>query len=93
MDMNRRFVAQVRVNEDGEILYVLALDNESLAVRPIEPSKAPEFLVERVALLRLCEISPEEGEAIGRKFSMERFNVYLSFDEYKQIIDLIGVQK
>ena len=86
MDMTKRFVARVYVDAVGKVKEVKALDNSALFVDTIACGDLPPELIERIALLRLCEINHEEkGELVGRKFSEELLYLYLSYDEYKNL--------
>ena len=83
--MAKRFVVKAYVDEAGEIESAYALDNTLLQVDLLE-RPFPDYINERVALLRLCDVNREEkGEAIGRKFSHDLISVYLSYDEYAEI--------
>jgi len=85
MDMAERFVAQVYVSDLGELIQVKALDNVKIRVDTVAASAVSPELMERIALLRLCDINREKGELIGRKFSENVLYLYLSYDEYKNL--------
>lgn len=71
---------------DGTIDYFNVLDNRALITCDVEGSKAPHWLQERVAMLRMCEINHDpEGETIGRRFSKNIIYVYLNKPEYKEL--------
>ena len=45
--------------------------------------KVPEFVLERIALLKLCDVSTTPiGETIGRRLPGDVFTIYLSEEEY-----------
>ena len=89
----RQYVVIAHTWNDGKLDYFNVLDNRALTTRDVEGSKAPYWLQERVALLRLCEVK-DEGEIIGRRFSSNIIYVYLNKPEYKELIQLSnqGVQ-
>ncbi len=96
MDMKDaiRYVAIAHVWNNGDIEYVNVLDNSSMHSADLEGEHAPEWLGERVALLRLCEVNRDQrGELIGRKFTDNMLYVYLTYDEYQELKSQIGVQK
>lgn len=83
--MTERFVVMVQVSTEGEIERAVAMDNTLIQVKTLE-LPTPDYITERVAMLRLCDINrAEKGEAIGRKFSNDKVSVYLSYDEYQDL--------
>ena len=52
-------------------------------VKDLTTSDLPDYVLERVALLRLTE-NKEKG-VIGRKLSDLIFTIYLTYDEYKEL--------
>lgn len=94
MDMSIRYTAIAHVWNNGDIEYVNVLDNSSLHSSDLEGEHVPDWLSERVALLRLCEVNRDQkGELIGRKFTDNMLYVYLTYDEYQELKSQIGVQK
>lgn len=97
MDMKEviRYVAIAHVWNNGDIEYVNVLDNSNLHSSDLEGEDVPDWLAERVALLRLCEVNRDQrGENIGRKFTDNMLYVYLTYDEYQELLNKIaGVQK
>lgn len=92
MDMKQqRHLAIARMEPDGRT-HINVIDNGSLGVMSITSEVVPEFLKERIALLKLCDIDRESDQLIGRRFSEDVVYVYLSFDEHREIINLTGVQ-
>ena len=96
MDMGLRYMAIAHVWGNGDIEYVNVLDNGTLATFEMEGEHVPPWLRERVALLRLCDITKDtKGEGIGRKFTEHMLYVYLTYDEHKELIEIAkatGVQ-
>ena len=88
-----QYVVVAHTWNDGKIDYFNVLDSKALTTRDVEGGKAPKWLRERVAMLRLCNVS-DEGEIIGRRFTEHLIYVYLSKQEYKELIKLSnqGVQ-
>jgi hypothetical protein len=97
MDMKEvmRYVAIAHVRNNGDIEYANVLDNSNLYNSDLEGADVPDWLAERVALLRLCEVNRDQrGETIGRKFTDNMMYVYLTYDEYQELSDkILGVQK
>ena len=75
---------------DGRNDVITVNNNSTLDCRAIKV--VPQFLAERIALLKMCEVNTrEEGETIGRKLATTSIVVYLSQEEYQLICQLNGV--
>jgi hypothetical protein len=85
MDMAERYVARVCVDELGDPQQITALDNVQIQLDNVLVDAVPPELMERIALLRLCDVNKKKGEVIGRKFSENVLYVYLSYSEYKSL--------
>lgn len=90
MDMKpeKRYVARV-VDFDGWYLLDV-MDNHNYAVKSFPRDMTlPDYMHERIALLRMCEVNKRaKGEIIGRRTSDTAMLVYLSYDEYIELINL-----
>jgi hypothetical protein len=92
MDMTVPFTAMVMLDEDGNLERISAMSNISYAIFELPLDSVPEYLMERIALLKMCDINKEkQGEAIGRKFNNTIIYVYLSYDEFKELTPLSRV--
>jgi len=90
MDMNIRYMVIAHVWGNGDIEYVNVLDNVTIKTQDMEGEQVPMWLRERVAMLRMCNVNREEkGEGIGRKFTDHMLYVYLTYDEYKELIEIV----
>ena len=87
--MDMRYIATVTYDGDGMTIKIL--DNGTLNIVDLPEEHVPEFLKERIALLRLCGASREEDQLIGRKFSEGVLYVYLSYDEHRDITNFSRV--
>jgi hypothetical protein len=84
--VSKRYVVWVDLNESGDVESIQVQDNENFEVVVFDLYKAPEFVVERIALLKLTDVNKlEKGELIGRKLHDDVLVVYLTYDEYQQI--------
>lgn len=82
----QRFIVWVRLDETGNVVSTQIQDNERFDSFDIDLSCAPEFVAERIALLKLTDVNKlEKGELIGRKLHGDVLIVYLTYDEYQQI--------
>lgn len=82
----QRFIIWVRLDETGDVTSVQVQDNNTLGAIDIDLSRAPEFVADRIALLKLTDVNKsEKGELIGRKLDNTVLIIYLSYDEYQQI--------
>lgn len=89
-----RYMAIAHTRTDGGVEYINILDNAAIRTDTIEGDKVPQWLQERAAMLRMCEINHDQrGESIGRKFTEHMMYVYLTYDEYHELKSQIGVQK
>lgn len=87
---NLRYVVIAHVWDSGDIDYINVLDNKMLTTQVLDGRLVPDWVRERVALLRLCEINKTgQGESIGRKFTDHMIYVYLNSKEHKQLIKII----
>lgn len=90
MDMALRFMAIAHVCGSGDIEYVNLLDNGSLTTTDMDSTHVPPWLRERVALLRMCDVNKNmKGESLGRKFTEHMLYVYLTYDEHKELKELV----
>ena len=87
MEMLVRYIVIAHVCNNGSIEYFNVCDNVSFKTATIEGSDAPDWLKERVALLRMCDVKrhDKKGEGIGRRFTSNMIYVYLTYDEYKEL--------
>ena len=86
------FTAIATLDEDGNVEKISAMSNISYAIFDVPFDSVPEYLAERIALLKMCDINKEkQGEAIGRKFNNDTIYVYLSYDEFKELTSLSRV--
>lgn len=84
--MKQRFIIWVSLDETGNVRDVTAMDNGSLESIPIDLHCAPEFVSERIALMKLTDVNKtEKGESVGRKLHDDVIIVYLTYDEFQQI--------
>jgi len=82
----QRFIIWVRLDETGDVTSVQVQNNNTLETIDIDLSRAPEFVADRIALLKLTDVNKsEKGELIGRKLDNTVLIIYLSYDEYQQI--------
>lgn len=90
MDMTHRYMVIAHVWSNGDIEYVNVLDNVTIKTDELEGDYVPMWLRERVAMLRMCDVNRQEkGEGIGRKFTEHMLYVYLTYDEYNELINII----
>jgi hypothetical protein len=67
------------------------MDNAQLELFECKAQLLPEYVHERIALLMLCDINNgKEGEIHGRRRSANELLVYISYNEYHEIL---GVYK
>ena len=90
MEMEKRFVLLV-TTEDGQAVSARLMDNAQLELFECKAQLLPEYVHERIALLMLCDINNgKEGEIHGRRRSANELLVYISYNEYHEIL---GVYK
>lgn len=90
MEMGKRFVLLV-TTEDGQAVSARLMDNDQLELFECKAHLLPEYVHERIALLMLCDINNgKEGEIHGRRRSANELLVYISYNEYHEIL---GVYK
>ena len=89
--MKRNYTASVEIDVTGDFVKVILNNNKLYQVRRVVTT--PLFLHERVAMLRLTDINKTaNGEIIGRKLSDKLFTIYLTYDEFRNMM-LTGVNK
>lgn len=82
----QRFVIWVKLNGVGDVVSVQAQDNDTFEAIDLDLSCAPDFVADRIALLKLTDVNKrEKGELIGRRLANDVLIVYLTYDEYQQI--------
>lgn len=87
---NLRYVVIAHLWNTGEIDYVNVLDNKMLTTETMDGRMVPDWIRERVALLRLCEVNKTgQGETIGRKFTDHMIYVYIDHREHKKLTNLL----
>ena len=86
----RRFVAIVYTSPAGAILHAHVLDNRAITTHLLMSEQAPAWFRERVALLRLCEVShePDPGP-LGRRFSKYILHLFMTAAEHRQLRRII----
>lgn len=88
--MGIRYMAIAHVWSNGDIEYVNVLDNVTIQTQEMEGEHVPLWLKERVAMLRMCDVNRDEkGEGIGRKFTDHMLYVYLTYDEHKELTEIV----
>ena len=89
----RTFVAQVFLDDDGWT-HMDLLHNHQLTIHHIERgAPVPDYMNERIALLRLCDINKrEQGELNGRRLSDKSLLVYLTPNEFYELTSLGELQ-
>ncbi len=86
----RRFVSIAWTWPAGAIVRVHVLDNRESALHRLDGDRAPRWLRERVALLRLGEVSSTaETGPLGRRFKKDIFHVFLDGTEYRHLLKVI----
>lgn len=86
--MKQRFIVWVDLDvETGDVRKVVARDNGALeSVEIHDLSKAPFFIADRIALIKLTDVNKtEKGEVLGRKLHDDVIIIYLTYDEFNQI--------
>lgn len=88
---NLRYVVIAHVWDTGDIDYINVLDNKMLTSDALDGRLVPDWLREKVALLRLCEVDKTgKGESIGRRFTEHIIYVYLNHKEHKQLTKIVN---
>jgi hypothetical protein len=84
----KRYVARVVLFDEWKLVDVM--DNYTfLIARFLKDMQVPDYMNERIALLRMCDINKQaKGESIGRRTSDTAMLVYLNYDEYTELINL-----
>ena len=84
MGIVTNYVLWVTIDRSGDVSEIGMLNNKTFdGYRLPDVSELPEFVAERIALLKLTDVNKEEkGESIGRRLSPFQLVVYLSYDEF-----------
>jgi len=86
------YVALAHVTLYGEIELLKLLDNTITITEAVDFTRAPQWLLDRVALLRMCYVGMlinNPGSVVGRKYTDFVVAVYLTFDEYEELRALV----
>jgi hypothetical protein len=82
----QRFILYVRLDDYGGVVSVHAQDNWNFDSVWIDLSKVPEYVLERIALMKLTGVNKsKEREVLGRKLEDDVLILYLNHDEYHYI--------
>jgi hypothetical protein len=84
----KRYVARVVLFDEWKLVDVM--DNYTFLIERFSKDiQLPDYMNERIALLRMCDINKQaKGESIGRRTSETAMLVYLSHEEYNDLINL-----
>ena len=90
MRLTKPYVAGVVLTDDGGWHHIDVINNYSLVIDTLmHGTKVPDYVEERIALLRLCDINKrKKGEKLGRRTSDGVLVMYLSYDEYVELKNL-----
>lgn len=86
--MDQRYSIWVELDpETGGVWSTTVLNNAAIERFDISDlSKAPSFVADRIALMKLTDVNKtEKGEILGRKITENVIIIYISYDEYQQI--------
>lgn len=87
---NMRFMSIAHTWDNGDIDYINVLDNKMLTTDALDGKLVPDWYRERVALLRMCDVTKTgRGETIGKKFTEHMIYVYLDKKDYNALTLLI----
>jgi hypothetical protein len=93
MHIDVPFIAIAYMGESGAVKKVTAMSNVSLQTFDVPLAKVPTHLMERIVLLKMCDVNrSKKGEVIGRRFSEASVHVYLSWGDYSELLKLKGIQ-
>lgn len=86
MRKKKPYTLGVFVSGSGEVDTATLNNNRTKEAKVIKPSELPNFVLERIALLKVGD-SPAESAVtnVGRRLGSSCFTIYLELDEYKQI--------
>lgn len=86
MKKKKPYTLGVLTNGSGGIDVATLNNNRTREAKVIKPDALPNFVLERIALLRVGD-SPAESAVtnVGRRLGSSCFTIYLELDEYKQI--------
>jgi hypothetical protein len=82
-----RYVAVVHVTRSGEIEAMSVCDNRLLQTQPVLlMGSLPDWVMQRVALMRFYPREKYAPEMRGRKYSDYMIALHLTTNEFKQLI-------
>lgn len=82
----KRFVVWVGLADDGSIVSAHIQDNVRFDSIWLDLEKAPDYIHERIALVKLTDVNKSaKGEILGRRLDTNVLVIYLDLNEYKQI--------
>ena len=86
MKKKKPYTLGVLTNGSSGIEVATLNNNRTREAKVIKPDALPNFVLERIALLRVGD-SPAESAVtnVGRRLGSSCFTIYLELDEYKQI--------
>lgn len=90
MKVKKPYVVRVVLTDDGGWHHIDVMNNYSFVIYTLfHGTQVPDYVEERIALLRLCEINKrKKGDRLGRKTGDGSLVMYLSYDEYVELKNL-----
>lgn len=86
MKKKKPYTLGVFVGNLGEVDTATLNNNRTKEAKVIKPDALPQYVLERIALLKVGD-NPAEPVItdVGRRLGSRCFTIYLELDEYKQI--------
>ena len=86
MRKKKPYTLGVQIDSLGKVVNATLNNNPTREAKVIKPDAVPNFVLERIALLKVTD-NPAEPviKDVGRRIVGTFFTIYLSQDEYKQI--------
>lgn len=82
----------VDLGDDGDVSRMLFGDNLHMETMELDIAKCPDFIFDRVALLKLCPLNTyvRDGDRdAGLKLNDKQLHIYLSVEERDEIFNLL----
>lgn len=86
----------VDLGDDGDVSRMLFGDNFQMETMELDIAECPDFVIDRVALLKLCPLNTyvRDGDRdAGLKLNDKQLHIYLSVEERDEIFNLIKWQR